>query len=358
VQLLDQLADRCNHLPLALVIAAEQVARRSGSALAELVGELTEHQLDAFDASDDPATDLRAVFSWSYRTLDPEAARFFRMLSIYPGRRFAPQAAAALTGHDARAAGKLLRRLADLHLAVEGSANRFQLHDLLRAYAAEELAKATDDIDAAWERLLDWAVQSAVAARLVLGEPRKLHYVQQPLPDTVPLTFADQPAARAWFDLELRGLMAMVVSGAARGMHAQAARLGLLLWNALSRLVSPDEALAIQQVAAKSARLVGHPMLAALATNQLATSYGARGDLVQAEAELTSALELFTQIGNPAGIALVRGNLGFLRQLEGKFDQAIEHQRTGRSASSTTPWARRTSDSGRSSWRPSGSRPR
>lgn len=327
VQLLDQLADRCNHLPLALVIAAEQVARRSGSALAELVGELTEHQLDAFDASDDPATDLRAVFSWSYRTLDPEAARFFRMLSIYPGRRFAPQAAAALTSHDARTAGKLLRRLADLHLAVETSANRFQLHDLLRAYAAEELAKATDDVDAAWERLLDWAVQSAVAARLVLGEPRKLHYIDEPLPGTVPLTFEDQPAARAWFDLELRGLMAMVVGGAARGMHGQAARLGLLLWNALARLVSLHEALTIQEVAAEAAQHVDHPVLAALAANQLATSHGARGELVQAEVELLRALEMFTRLGNPDGIALVRGNLGFLRQLEGKYDEAVEHQR-------------------------------
>ncbi|MEV6281662.1 BTAD domain-containing putative transcriptional regulator [Kribbella sp. NPDC051770] len=327
VQLLDQLAERCNHLPLALVIAAEQVARRSGSALAELVGELTEHQLDAFDAGDDPATDLRAVFSWSFRTLDPEAARFFRMLSIYPWRRFGPQAAAALTGHDDRTAGKLLRRLADLHLAVETSANRFQLHDLLRAYAAEELAKATDDVDAAWERLLDWAVQSAVAGRLVLGEPQKLHYVEDPLPGTVTLTFADQPAARAWFDLELRGLMAMVTGGAARGLHAQAARLALLLWNALARLVSPDEALAIQRVAAESARVVGHPMLAALATNQLATSHGAKGDLEQADAEFTKALRMFTEIGNQAGVALIRGNLGFLRQLEGRFDESVEHQR-------------------------------
>jgi tetratricopeptide (TPR) repeat protein len=68
-------------------------------------------------------------------------------------------------------------------------------------------------------------------------------------------------------------------------------------------------------------------MLAALATNQLATSHGARGDLAQAGTELFRALEMFTQIGNPAGIALVRGNLGFLRQLEGKYDEAVEHQR-------------------------------
>ena len=33
----------------------------------------------------DPATDLRAVFSWSYRTLTADAARLFRLLGLHPG---------------------------------------------------------------------------------------------------------------------------------------------------------------------------------------------------------------------------------------------------------------------------------
>ncbi|TDO35627.1 DNA-binding SARP family transcriptional activator [Kribbella sp. VKM Ac-2527] len=330
-KLLDQLADSCNHLPLALVIAAEQIARRSGAGLtglAELVEELDEQHLDAFDTGDDVATDLRAVFSWSYRALDDEAARLFRMLSLYPFRRFAPSAVAALTGRDERAATRLLRRLTDLHLTVETGPNRFQLHDLLRAYAAERFGETDTPEDArvAWERLLDWAVHSAHAARRVLGEPNRLKYLAEPLPDTVPESFADQQAALTWFDVELRGLMAMVKEGAARGLHAGAASLGLLLWTHLGRLVSPDESIAIQQISAESGRLVGNRMIEALAHNQLGTSYGARGDLDRTETELTRALRAFEAIGAEAGIALVRGNLGFLYQLRGEYDESIRQQ--------------------------------
>ncbi|WP_170284896.1 AfsR/SARP family transcriptional regulator [Kribbella amoyensis] len=327
-KLLDQLAHSCNHLPLALVIAAEQVAHRSGSALAELVEELDEYQLDAFETDEDVATDLRAVFSWSYRALEPEAARLFRILSLYPERRFGPPAVAALAGLDERTVTKLLRRLTDLHLVVESGPNRFQLHDLLRAYAGERFGELDDPREAerAWERLLDWAIQTVLAARQVLGEPRRLDYLDDPLPTTVPLRFEDQAAARAWFDLELRGLMAMVVGGAARGLYASAGRLGLQLWVHLSRLVSPDESISIQRIAVDCGRRVGNRKLEALAYNQLGTSYGARGDLDRAEPELRRALATFEAIDSEVGIALVRGNLGYLLQLRGQLDEAIEQQ--------------------------------
>ena len=323
---IDQLADSCNHLPLALVIAAEQIARRSGAGLADLVSELQEHQLDAFDAGDDPATDLRAVFSWSYRALEPEAARFFRMLGLYPGRRFAPAAVAALAGLDERTATKLLRRLTDLHLVDESSPNRFQLHDLLRAYAAEQLreTESAQEVDAAWERMLDWAAQSAAASRRILGEPQRIHYLGPPLDGTVPMTFKDRPSAISWFDSELRALMAMVTASAKAGHHRQSAALALHLWAPLARLVSPEESIAIQQGAAESGRLAGRPLMEALAWNQLGTSFGEGGDLARAEEALLRSLKLFQEIDDESGESVVRGNLGFLYDLLGDHDQAIE----------------------------------
>ena len=73
----DALAARCARLPLALRVAAELAAARPAASLAELAGELADQQrrLDLLDAGGDPRTGVRAVFSWSYRHLDADAAR-------------------------------------------------------------------------------------------------------------------------------------------------------------------------------------------------------------------------------------------------------------------------------------------
>ncbi|MFI5712443.1 BTAD domain-containing putative transcriptional regulator [Kribbella sp. NPDC051620] len=330
-ELLDQLADRCNHLPLALVIAAEQVASRSTAGLEELVQELEHRWLDVLDTGDDPATDLRAVFSWSYRALDPDAARFFRLLGLHPARRFSAAGAAALAGVSDRVAVRLLRRLVDLHLLDETGADRYQLHDLLRAYAGEQVREvdSEEDADAAWRRLLDWAIHSAEAARGAKGEPNRLKYLDAPLPGTQPMQFADRPAAQAWLELELRSLMAIVRAAAARGFHEQAAKLGLQLWAPLAALVSATEAIELQQITAASAELAGDQLVEAMALNQLATSHGVVGDLDQTEALLQRSLEMFLAIDSPAGEALVRGNLGFLYQLRGATDLAVQHLERG-----------------------------
>ena len=80
----EDLARLCGRLPLALRIAAERVASRPRSALADLARELTgaRNRLDLLCAGDDDATAVRAVFSWSYRTLSLAAAGVFRSLGL------------------------------------------------------------------------------------------------------------------------------------------------------------------------------------------------------------------------------------------------------------------------------------
>lgn len=165
---LDELAALCNYLPLALSIVAEQVTRDEGQDVGEIVLQLRDQaaRLDALDIGDDPSTDLRAVFSWSYRTLDPDTARMFRLLALHPGPSIEVPAAAALAGTTVPRARRMLDRMADLHLVRKPMRARFQLHDLLRAYAAERTA-ALDGAEVreqAVSRLLRWYVHSASGA--------------------------------------------------------------------------------------------------------------------------------------------------------------------------------------------------
>jgi hypothetical protein len=92
--------------------------------------------LDAF-AGRDPSTDLRAVFSWSHRTLDPAALRLFRLLGLHPAPDIAAPAAASLAGLPRGRVRVLLAELAQANLISEPAPGRFTLHDLLRTHAIE-----------------------------------------------------------------------------------------------------------------------------------------------------------------------------------------------------------------------------
>ena len=84
-------------LPLALAVAAARASARPRFTLTALAAELRDSagRLDALDAGD-PAASVRAVFSWSYQQLSPEAARMFRLLGHHPGPDISVPAAASL----------------------------------------------------------------------------------------------------------------------------------------------------------------------------------------------------------------------------------------------------------------------
>jgi hypothetical protein len=167
-----RLVDLCDGLPLALAIVAERAARadRLGEVVAALEDEKT--RLDAFDAGEgDPHTDLRLTLSWSYRALDPAAAGMFRRLGLHPCNDIGLGAAAALAGLPAVQAARTLDRLAAAHLVRPRPDGRYELHDLIRRYAAEcaERDEPAGERTAATRRMLDWYLSAVANADSALG---------------------------------------------------------------------------------------------------------------------------------------------------------------------------------------------
>jgi hypothetical protein len=156
---------RCGLLPLALRIAAERVAARPRMTLNDLAGQLTaaHARLDGLDLGEEEATAVRAVFSWSYKALAPEAARMFRMLGLHTGPDIGVPAAAALAATEQAEAGHLLEVLADAHLIEESLPGRFRVHDLLHAYAAEQARtdESAHERGSALRRVLSWYLLTA-----------------------------------------------------------------------------------------------------------------------------------------------------------------------------------------------------
>ncbi|UKD58264.1 NB-ARC domain-containing protein [Amycolatopsis sp. FU40] len=132
------LAGYCAHLPLALCIAAARVVVNPHKAIEELVAELSaeRNRLDFFNTEDEE-TAVRAVFSWSYRSLSPDAAKMFRLLSLYPVPVIDIPGTAALAGISKKSARDLLRLLFDGHLLESQPGSAYRFHDLVLAYASE-----------------------------------------------------------------------------------------------------------------------------------------------------------------------------------------------------------------------------
>lgn len=168
----ERLASACGYLPLALQITAALLAQDPEQPLSERADALggTESVLDGLD---DGERSLRTMFDQSLERLTPQEQDLFRLLALNPGPNISTPAAAVLADQTQPATERLLARLAASHLiertpAVRG---RWQMHDLLRAYAHEQATAAMDRgrtprrrYDQAHDRLIHHYIQHAQAA--------------------------------------------------------------------------------------------------------------------------------------------------------------------------------------------------
>ncbi|MEV4339061.1 BTAD domain-containing putative transcriptional regulator [Streptomyces sp. NPDC049590] len=129
----------CGGLPLALRIAAEQLAASPEVSPASLAEQYVAERgrLDRLAVEDDDAASVRTVLETSYLSLPAEAARMFRYLGVYRGSPITVGCAAALAGTSRDTARRLLDLLVDSHLLEEVRRQTYRFHDLIRIFAAE-----------------------------------------------------------------------------------------------------------------------------------------------------------------------------------------------------------------------------
>jgi hypothetical protein len=190
----DEIIARCARLPLALAIVAARATAHPDLLLTTLARALRDAGagLEAFVGAE-PETDLRAVLSWSYRTLHPAARRQFRLLGLHPGAEFGAAAAASVAAEPVARVRSQLAELTGVHLLNEPIPGRYAFHDLLRAYAIE-LAEQEDGAEgqrAALHRLFDHYLHTAHNAALVLHPHRDKFALAPPATEATVTEFAD-----------------------------------------------------------------------------------------------------------------------------------------------------------------------
>jgi tetratricopeptide (TPR) repeat protein len=206
----DQLIAHCAGLPLALSLLAAQIALRPRWQLDSFVQTLSEAPLDALSTTD--GVDVRTIFSWSYRQLEPELARLFRSLAQHPGAEITLGAASALAGVSRQDVRGMLAVLVANHQLVEIGPDRYVMHDLLQTYARE--LSSEQEADEAFERLLGYLVHTGSAAAKAIAPTRLPVELPEadPVLDLVLPTSGDE--AFAWFDSEQPNNLAVLRAAA------------------------------------------------------------------------------------------------------------------------------------------------
>jgi DNA-binding SARP family transcriptional activator len=321
------LAERCCRLPLALRVAAELAAARPTVPLAELAAELTNQQtrLDMLQVGGDRHTAMRAVFSWSYRHLEPAAARAFRLLGLHPGTDFDAYSVAAITGMSLDPARRVLETLARGHLVQPAAPGRYGMHDLLRAYA-RELAEAKDtaeDRQEALIQLFDHYMYTAATAMDTLY-PAERHQRPCVPPSASQAPPVTEPAsARAWLDAERAAMVAVTAHAAGHGWPGYATQIGAILFRYLDAGSHYLEAISIHGHARAVAQRAGDRAAEASALRALAGVHWRQGRYEQAASHLQAALTAFQETGDRVGEAHTLDNLGTIYAAQSRHEAAI-----------------------------------
>jgi tetratricopeptide (TPR) repeat protein len=317
--------EACGQLPLALAVTAARAATSPARTLRHFAAELAARRtrLNALRAGD-ASTDVRSVFSWSYRRLTAAAARLFRLLGSHPGHSISAAAAASLAALPLAEVQPHLADLVEAHLATEPAAGRYGMHDLLRAYAAET---SPADLDDATARMLDHYVHSALRASVLLDQHQLLLTPDQPLAGVSPESFDDRVQAERWFWQEYEVLLA--VSGYAVE-HRRDPQVWLLAagmstfvdfsgrWHDWIRLATAGLA---------AARRSGGARERAHMLRRRGMAHHRLGRPTAAYQDLESARRLCETYRDRRELCRIQVNLGIVRGSQGRTMEALEHAR-------------------------------
>jgi len=316
-----RVATLCARLPLALQIAASRLIGDRDLDCATLATALTSVG-SRLGELDDGERAVRSSFQLSYENLTAGQAEAFRLLAIMLGPDFGLPAAAALLGVEEPAAQAVLAALVRAHLLERGAApGRWRFHDLVHAYAQEQLIAQWPAADEPWDlhcaamtRLLDHYVAAAADAEGHLRARR-----DRPAPGT--FTGAEQ--ALAWLDAERANLIIAVMAGAFLRASAIAVRLSTTLAEYFERRRHLDDWIRVTTMARDSARRSGDRHGEATASNSLGFALFSNRRYAEAMAAHEQAIALFRQHDDPACEAAAWNNHGLALHAAGRTAAAL-----------------------------------
>lgn len=273
--------------------------------LRDLIADLRDESSlwDALTTEDDDESEaVRAVFSWSYRAMSKDACGLFRLLGLHPGADFSVEAVAALADLPVTRVRRLLDDLVGAHLLEQPQPDRYQFHDLLRAYAADRAHQdePPETARAAVWRVLLWYLAASTAAVRAMAPALELDFVQPIAELSIP-AFANHAQANAWYLRERANLVAAARLAAEMAMYDIAWQLPAVLHDAYADRNQYDDWLTAATIGLGAAREAGNRLGEAKLLGSLGTAHNQRGDRVEGERFQVAALEIYRALGDSLG---------------------------------------------------------
>ncbi len=225
--------------PLGLELAATHTTYRSCRAIADAIRADLDFLAVEFKDLPTRHRSLRAIFEESWQTLTPEEQGCFARLSLFHNP-FGVEASIVVTG----AVVPVLTRLLNAHLIQRHDDERFQIHELLRQFAADKLAHSLPNPSSLQRRHAEYFLTWLSRQDQILNgiQPRRCA-------DTIQAVLDDVDAAWAWAsatgmgDLLARALPVLAPFYMLRGMHNTAER---VFGATLAQVPAEDERLRAQ----------------------------------------------------------------------------------------------------------------
>jgi DNA-binding SARP family transcriptional activator/Tfp pilus assembly protein PilF len=320
-----ELIDLCGRLPLALRLAAANVADRSPRRIADAVARLGRgDRLAVLAVAGDEGITVARGLDLSYGALAGQARQLFRGLGLIPGTDFTVDVAAALGATTPDHAETILASLVDRHLLEPYRPGRYRLHDLVRVYALSRVRREDSQASRAecTVRMLRWYASQAEAAAAVL-EPTVVRLPSTPVEADLSERFVGPHEAAAWLEAEQSNLVAAVQCALQGGHDDLAWSLADALRGFFMRRRHIEDWLATAKAGLGGAQRAGNHQAEAAMHNGLANAYRALGRYGQAAEHYGHALRLHDSLHWPEAHAAALGGYGLVCHDTGYLRRAV-----------------------------------
>ncbi len=319
-----ELVDFCGRLPLAMRIAGARLASRPHWRLDVLIARLrnTARRLDELSYH---GLELRSSIGLTYRMLQDDTKKLFRLFALITTPDFPGWTAAALLDIDHFDAEEVLEHLVETQLldtvAYPGERPRYRFHDLIRVYAQERLAEEDSDEDrhAAITRLVGaWLAKAETAHRKEYGGDYTILHGTAPRWRGDDGNDDDIDDPMEWLESERRSLVAAVRLAASVGEDELCWDLALTSVTLFEVKGHFDDWRETAEVALEATQRAGNRRGEAAMQYSLGSMAMSQRRLAIAEERFGAALDLFRTADDDHGRALVLRNAAMVDRMYGR----------------------------------------
>jgi tetratricopeptide (TPR) repeat protein len=246
----------------------------------------------------------------------------FRLLGLHPGPDFTAAAAAALAGVSLAEGDATLELLLDEHLLQQRRGGRYELHDLIRAFALDLVRQDDNAVcESAIRRLTSWYAHSAYhTAQTLRGGA-----VPPTTPcESEPARIESRDTALAWLYAEETNLEHVIRAAAEAGLHETAWQTSTYLDDHFYESGRFTASIRVSRMGAESARNIGDRSAEGQILCSLGWGYVGLAHLDTAESCMREAVALCEEASSENSKANALTGLGKVLVDQGKYADAFD----------------------------------